>query len=204
MPSTYRSMRWIPLSPSALTVTRTTPLTVLPGAGAVIRGWAPGGGAGGGAWVVVVGPGRVVVGPEGGLVVVVTDATVVVGTEEGGGAGPGAGDGAPGRPGGEVGPGWQPPLTVTNGLMVLLLPLASSWNADPPLWTRTRVPDTRFSMENWVPDSCDSTKSMTSGARCSLPVERATAGPVWPLNTVQKNSTGSRTSSATWSKAWAT
>jgi len=71
-------MRRIPLSPSALTVTRTTPLTVLPEAGAVIRGWAPGGGAGGGAWVVVVGPGSVVGVDGGGLVVVVTDGRVVV------------------------------------------------------------------------------------------------------------------------------
>jgi hypothetical protein len=126
-------MRRIPLSPSALTVTRTTPLTVLPEAGAVIRGWSPGGGAGGWVVVVVVGAGLVVEDTGGGLVVVVTDGRVVVGVELGGGAGPGSGDGVPGRPGGEVGPGWQPPFTVTNGLMVLLVPLASSWNAELPL-----------------------------------------------------------------------
>jgi hypothetical protein len=124
---------------------------------------------------------------------------VVVGPGAGPGVGGGFGDGA-GEAGWCGGPGWQPPRTVTKGLMVVRLPAASSWKAAPPFWTRIRVPDRRLFIENWAPESWDSTKSMISGARCSLPVERPTAAPVWPLNTVQKNRVGSGSSSATWSK----
>jgi hypothetical protein len=88
-----------------------------------------------------------------------------------------------------VGLGWQPLLTVTNGPMVVLLPAASSWKAEPPLCTRMRVPASRLFMENWVPDSCDSTKSMISGAGCSKLTSPFGEGPP-PSTTRFSNDSG--------------
>ena len=139
-------MRRIPDRLSVLTVTSATPSTVLPAAGEAMatRLAGPPGGA-----VVVVGTvvcgGRVVevvvVDAGGGAVVAVVAVVDVV--DEGGGGGGGA-EGAPGSPGAEVGPIVPEPFSVEKGLMVVLLPAASSWKAEVPFCTRIRVPDSRF------------------------------------------------------------
>src|SRR5262245_13695225 len=103
-------MRRIPAGPSVLTLTSSTPSTVLSAAGDAIHTRLAG--LSGGTVVVV---GGVV---DGGPVVdVVVDnggggAVVVVVDDGGGGA-----EGALGSPGGEVGPGWPWPCSVEKGLI---------------------------------------------------------------------------------------